>query len=322
MRENRELAGFFGDLFGPLANDHLNALMRPKRPGLRINTLRVSVEEGRDMLLEKGFRLTPLPFYNAGFRVDWHPGEMGRATEHAAGLFYIQDPSSMIPPVILDPRPGERVLDLAAAPGSKTTQLSAMVDNHGLILANDPDRQRLKALHGALDRLGCLNVAVCSVDGGKIGKFYLGSFDRVLLDAPCSGLGTLHKNPDVIGWWSWEKVARLVRIQKKLILSAYDSLSPGGTLCYSTCTITPQENEGIIDFLLKERPGARLVDFDVRGVNLTPGLTEWGNKGFHSTLSLTRRLYPLDEPDHEGFYLALVEKPCQNNLLKPSRAGF
>jgi len=260
------------------------------------------------MLLERGFILTALPFYEPGFRVDWHPGEMGRTLEHAAGLIYIQEPSSMIPPVILNPKPNERVLDLAAAPGSKTTQMSAMMGNQGLILANDPDRQRLKALHGALDRLGCLNVATCSVDGARLGKIYPDSFDRVLLDAPCSGLGTLHKNPEVLGWWSWEKVARLVRIQKRLILSAYDSLSPGGRLCYSTCTITPQENEGVVDFLLSERPGARLVDFEVSGLSLSQGLTEWAGRAFHPSLGITRRLYPLDEPDYEGFYFALIEK--------------
>lgn len=308
MPENQDLLRLLDELFGPLAGDHLDALRRPKSPGLRINTLRVSVKEGRDILLERGFKLTPLAFYEPGFRVDWHPGEMGRTPEHAAGLFYIQEPSSMIPPVILSPQPTERVLDLAAAPGSKTTQMSALMENQGLVLANDPDRQRLKALHGALDRLGCLNVATCSVDGARIGGIYPGFFDRVLLDAPCSGLGTLHKNPEVESWWSWEKVARLVRVQKRLILSAYDSLSPGGMLGYSTCTITPQENEGIIDFLLRERPGARLAGFDVRGVNLVPGFTEWAGKAFHPTLSLTGRLYPLPEPDHEGFYFALVEK--------------
>lgn len=309
MHGNRELAGLLDDLFGPLAGDHLDALRKPKRPGLRVNNLRASVGECEDMLRQRGFRLTPLPFYEPGFRVDYHPGEMGRTPEHLAGLIYIQEPSSMIPPVILGPRPGERVLDLAAAPGSKTTQLCAMMENQGLVLANDPDRQRLKALHGALDRMGCLNVATCSLDGGRIGKLYPESFDRVLLDAPCSGLGTLHKNPDVLGWWSWEKVARLVRIQKRLILSAYDSLSPGGVLCYSTCTITPQENEGIIDYLLRERPGATPVGFEVKGVSLSPGLTEWSGKTCSPILSLTRRLYPLDGPDHEGFYLALIEKP-------------
>lgn len=313
MPENRDLLSLLEGLFGTLAGDHLDALRRPKRPGLRINTLRVRVEEGRDMLLERGFRLTPLGFYGPGFRVDWHPGEMGRTLEHAAGLIYIQEPSSMIPPVILNPRPDERVLDLAAAPGSKTTQMSAMMENRGLILANDPDRQRLKALHGALDRLGCLNVATCSLDGARLSKLYPESFDKVLLDAPCSGLGTLHKNPEVMGWWSWEKVARLVRLQKRLILSAYDSLLPGGRLCYSTCTITPQENEGVVDFLLSERPQARLVDFEVPGLSLSPGLTEWAGKALHPFLALTKRLYPLCEPYYEGFYLALVEKP-------PSRA--
>lgn len=306
MSQNRELAGLLDDLFGSVAGDHLDALRRPRRPGLRINTLRIGVEEGRNMLAKRGFRLTPLPFYGPGFRVDYHPGEMGRTLEHAAGLFYIQDPSSMIPPVILCPVAGERVLDVAAAPGSKTTQMSAMMENQGLILANDPDRQRLKALHGALDRLGCLNVATCSADGARLVGIYQGLFDAVILDAPCSGLGTMHKNPEVTRWWSWEKVARLVRIQRRLILSAFDSLSPGGRLVYSTCTVTPQENEGIVDYLLRERPSARLLPFDVEGVSLSPGLTGWMGKTFHPSLSLTRRLYPLDEPDHEAFYFALV----------------
>ncbi|MEO0141031.1 MAG: RsmB/NOP family class I SAM-dependent RNA methyltransferase [candidate division WOR-3 bacterium] len=308
MPENRELLDFFDDLFGQLARDHLDALMKPKRPGLRINTLRIGVREGRDMLLERGFRLTPLPFYEPGFRVDYHPGEMGRSIEHAAGLIYIQEPSSMIPPVILGPQPGERVLDLAAAPGSKTTQMSALMENRGLILANDPDRQRLKALHGAIDRLGCLNVATCSVDGARIAKLYPSFFDRVLLDAPCSGIGTLHKNPEVMRWWSWERVAMLVRVQRRLILSAFDSLPPGGRLLYSTCTITPQENEGIIDYLLRERPNARAINIRIKGISLSPGLTEWEGKSFHPSITLTRRLYPLDEPDYEGFYFALIEK--------------
>ena len=308
MLENQSLLELFRELFGEGWPEKLEALVRPKRPGLRINTLKISVE-GRRRLEARGLKLTPLPFYEAGFRVDYYPSEMGRLPEHYLGLFYVQDPSSMLPPVVLGPKPGELVLDLAAAPGSKTTQLSAMMESRGLVLANDPDRERLRALSGNLDRMGCLNVAVAGMDGARLARLFPESFDKVLLDAPCTGVGTIHKNPEVERWWSWEKAGRMAALQRRLILAAYDALKPGGRLLYSTCTLTPQENEGVLDWLLRERPEARVLPFEVPGVKLEPGLGAWRGREFDPRVRNSRRVYPWLNPDMEGFFLALVEKP-------------
>jgi NOL1/NOP2/sun family putative RNA methylase len=213
----------------------------------------------------------------------------------------------MLPPLALDPQPGETVLDLAAAPGSKTTQMAQIMENKGVIVANDLAIERIRALASNIDRLGVLNVAVLQGDGSRLGDEMPESFDRVLLDAPCSAVGTLHSAYELPKWWSWNKIGRLVGIQRKLMLSAFKALKPGGVLVYSTCTLVPSENEGIVNYLLEREPSARAVEIEDMKVPLRPGLTSWKKGEFDESLMLTRRVIG-HEAGMEGFYIAKIEK--------------
>ena len=307
ISENRGLLDFLRELFGEEWEAHLRALLAPKRPYIRLNPLKAPPEDTLRRLRDLGFSLSPSGFWDLAWRVERAPCELGNTVEHFRGEYYVQSPSSMLPVLALGPWPGARVLDIAAAPGSKTTQLAQMMEGRGLIVANEPDRDRQGALTNNLDRCGALNVVLTGVDGAVFGRETPESFHLAVVDVPCSAMGTLHKNPQVPLWWNWEKTARLLRVQRRLILSAYDALVPGGRLVYSTCTIVPEENEGVVAWLLERRPGARVLPLELP-VPSRPGLIAWRGREWPPELAMTRRIYPLDFPDGEGFYLALVEK--------------
>jgi len=277
------------------------------KPAIRVNTLKITPQELKERLENQGFTLKELDFYNEAFFVEYAPFEIGKTIEHYLGYYYVQNISSMIPPLVLNPKPHEMVLDIAAAPGSKTTQMAQMMRNTGVIIANDVAIDRIKALSNNVDRMGALNVIITMVEGFKFGFWFKNSFDRVLVDAPCSAIGTLHKSYEVAKWWGYEKVGKLIRTQKGLVLAAFDCLKPGGTMVYSTCTITPEENEAIINFLLEKREGVIIEEFNIQGIKMRKGLTQWGRFKFHSDLQKTRRIEPFDN-DTEGFYIAKIKK--------------
>lgn len=214
----------------------------------------------------------------------------------------------MIPPRVLDPQPGESVLDLAAAPGSKTTQLSAMMRNTGLVVANDVSVPRIKALTANLERSGCLNVAVSNLAGARLGRFAAGRFDRVLVDAPCSAEGTLAKSPEALVRWSDKSIKKLAVIQSKLLTAAYLALKPGGTLVYSTCTFAPEENEGVVSGFLRAHPEASTEPFELPGLPLAPGLEEWHGEMYDPGVTNGRRVWP-GEHRMEGFFICRIRKP-------------
>lgn len=304
---NAPLLRFLEELFGEDWRDHLEALLAPKKPYIRLNPLKAPPEETLAQLRRLGFLLSPSGFWELAWRVEEAPGELGNTLEHFRGEYYVQSPSSMMPALVLDPWPGARVLDIAAAPGSKATQLAQMMGGRGLVVANEPLRDRQGALTNNLDRCGAVNVVVSGLDGGVFGRLLPGAFHLALVDVPCSAMGTLHKNSQVPLWWNWEKTARLLRVQRRLILSAYDALAPGGRLVYSTCTLVPEENEGVVAWLLERRPGARVLPIEL-GVASSPGITIWRGREWPRELANARRIYPLHFPDGEGFFLALVEK--------------
>jgi NOL1/NOP2/sun family putative RNA methylase len=307
IRKNRELYGFLEEFLG----DELEALLewvgRPLPSSIRVNTLKTTVEEVKTSLETQEFALKDVDFYADAFVVEDAPVEIGKTMEHFLGYYYVQDLASMLPPLILAPEPGETVLDLAAAPGSKTTQMAQMMENKGAIVANDLSYDRIRALASNIDRLGVLNVAVLQEDGSRIGHDMPDAFDRVLLDAPCSALGTLHSAYELPKWWGWNRIGRLVGIQRKLILSAFRALRPGGILVYSTCTLVPSENEGIVDYLLENETSARIIEIEDLKVPLRPGLTFWRKGEYDESLTLTRRVIG-HEAGMEGFYIAKIGK--------------
>ena len=292
--------------FIPDFDAFLDAMQRPLKRTFRVNTLKATRERVLDLLAD--LRPEPLPWYDLGFSLDAGEG-LGKRIEHFIGLIYVQEAASMAPPLVLDPQPGERVLDLAAAPGSKTTEMSAMMQNTGIIIANDPSPTRVRGLLGNVDRAGCLNVAVCRMDGPSLGRAVAGTCDKVLVDAPCSSEGTIRKSPQALAHWSVAAIERFPSIQKRLILAGYLALRPGGQMVYSTCTVAPEENEAVVTHLLSRRPEAEVCEAELPDLKMRAGLREWEREQFPEAVGRCRRILPQDN-DTEPFFVALIRRPA------------
>lgn len=242
-------------------DDFIAACQRPLRRSIRVNTLKISVADFLALVAPYGWQLTPVPWCAEGFWIEREDEEslpLGSTAEHLSGLFYIQEASSMLPVAALftgDELP-KRVMDVAAAPGSKTTQIAARMGNQGAILANEFSASRVKVLHANISRCGIANVALTHFDGRVFGAAVPESFDAILLDAPCSGEGVVRKDPDALKNWSVQSNLEIAATQRELIDSAFHALKPGGTLVYSTCTLNRDENESVLAWLLEQYPQA------------------------------------------------------------------
>ncbi|CAE7224271.1 unnamed protein product [Rhizoctonia solani] len=280
----------------------------PRPVTIRTNTLRARRRDLAQALINRGVNLEPIgKWTNVGLQVFESSVPIGATPEYLAGHYMLQAASSFLPVIALAPQPNERVLDMASAPGGKTTHMSALMQNTGLIFANDANKARTKSLSANVHRLGCKNVVVCSYDGREFPKV-LGGFDRVLLDAPCSGTGVISKDASVKTNKTERDFTLLSHLQKQLILCAIDSVDAssktGGYIVYSTCSVTVDENEAVVDYALRKRPHAKLVDTGLEfGV---PGFTKFRGKKFNEKLSLTRRFYP-HVHNMDGFYVAKIK---------------
>ncbi len=283
-------------------DEFIASCKRPLRRSIRVNTLKISVEAFKARAEEKGWTLSPVPWCNTGFWIERNEEDvpLGNTAEHMSGLFYIQEASSMMPVTALLDNNNDltHVLDVAAAPGSKTTQIAAAMDNHGILVANEYSASRIKSMHANLSRCGVRNVAITHFDGRVFGSWLPEQFDAILLDAPCSGEGTVRKDPDAFKNWSPESVEEIGDTQRDLIVSAFQALKPGGMMVYSTCTLNRTENQGICQFL-KDTYGDA-VAFEPLG-NLFPNaeaaMTE---EGF---LHIFPQIF-----DSEGFFVARIRK--------------
>ncbi|HGW3768438.1 TPA: 16S rRNA (cytosine(1407)-C(5))-methyltransferase RsmF [Enterobacter cloacae] len=242
-------------------DDFIAACQRPLRRSIRVNTLKISVADFLALVSPYNWQLTPVPWCEEGFwieREDEASLPLGSTAEHLSGLFYIQEASSMLPVAALfaDSNAPERVMDVAAAPGSKTTQIAARMANRGAILANEFSASRVKVLHANISRCGIQNVALTHFDGRVFGAALPEAFDAILLDAPCSGEGVVRKDPDALKNWSVESNLDIASTQRELIDSAFHALRPGGTLVYSTCTLNRDENEDVCLWLKAQYPDA------------------------------------------------------------------
>lgn len=238
----------------------LTISQQPLRRTLRVNTLKISVADFLRLTADYNWQLTPVPWCEEGF---WISREdeglpLGSVAEHLSGLFYIQEASSMLPVTALfDAQTAvSAVMDMAAAPGSKTTQIAARMGNQGIILANEFSSSRVKVLHANITRCGVTNSALTHFDARVFGPALPEQFDAILLDAPCSGEGVMRKDPDALRNWSLASTEEIAATQRDLLDSAFHALKPGGTLVYSTCTLNQIENQQVIAWLLQRYPDA------------------------------------------------------------------
>ena len=277
---------------------------------IRCNTLKISTTELKNRLEKKWKIKQPFESNPEIMIVESNllPGELGKSIEHLLGYYYVQEISSMLPPIALKPQSEEILLDLAAAPGSKTGQIAAMMNNQGTIIANDVSLGRISILSANLQKLGTSNTVITRHDGvilcKKLKQINM-RFDKILVDAPCSGEGNLRSNPKTFIMWNIKAVKKLSRIQKKLASSALEILKTGGEMIYSTCTHSPEENEGVVQYLLDN------FNAEVQSIKLPlktrPGLTSWQDNKFSNELKLAHRVYPQDN-NTEGFFLCKIKK--------------
>lgn len=279
---------------------------KPIPESFRVNTLKLPEEYILDRLRRKGLNFKKIPWARYGYILE-SEFELSLTIEHMLGLIYLQGPISMAPVEALDPKPGEIVLDMCAAPGSKSTQILQLLQGRGVLVANDPIIDRCKALSSNLQRFGGYNVIITTLDGRAFPKLVGEFFDKILVDAPCSSLGIVSKDWSVVKNWSIHNVTRLSRLQSQLLRAAFDSLKPGGALVYSTCTLTVEENENVVDSLLRSRRNACVEEARVEGLRYEKGLTEFDNIRFADDLSKTMRIYPYHNRA-EGFYIARIRK--------------
>ncbi|MCH5275470.1 MAG: RsmB/NOP family class I SAM-dependent RNA methyltransferase [Lachnospiraceae bacterium] len=268
---------------------------------LRVNTEKITVE---DFLRISPFALRRVPWTENGFY--YEVGDQpGRHPFHEAGLYYIQEPSAMAPAPFLEVKEGERVLDLCAAPGGKTTQLAAGMKGEGLLISNEIHPARARILSENVERMGLVNTIVTNESPEKLAKVVPGYFDKILVDAPCSGEGMFRKNEEAAGEWSPENVTLCSRRQDQILEEAAKMLRPGGRLVYSTCTFAPEEDEGSISRFLHEHPEFS-VQYVKKPEGFQAGRPDWI---MHPVPGLedTMRLMP-HKIEGEGHYLAILQK--------------
>jgi len=212
----------------------------------------------------------------------------------------------MIPPIVLDPKPGETILDMCASPGSKASQIAQYMENQGILVANDYQGVRLAALGINIQRMSSTNTVLTLMDGSRFKDTGM-QFDRVLLDAPCSGTGTIRKSLKTLRIWNPNMVKKIAGEQKRLLRAAFEILKPHGTLVYSTCSLEPEENEGVMDWLLTTYPDASLEKFELEKLKRGNVITEFEGKTYSKEVEKCLRLWPHDN-DTEGFFVAKIRK--------------
>lgn len=271
--------------------------INPKN-SIRINTLKIGTEELKKRLMNKGIQLESINFVSYGFYYKTN-FSLGATTEYLLGYYYIQEAASMLPAEILNPDKNDLVLDMAAAPGSKTTQLSEIMGNKGLIIAVEKNPKRAKVLCNNIERMGCKNICVINKDILDFKPKIM--FDKILLDAPCSGNYITDKD-----WFKKRDIKGVLKnseYQKKLIKKAYDLLKEGGILVYSTCSLEPEEDEEVVDYATK-------IGFKILPIEKSigdEGITNFGKKVFDEETKLTKRFWP-HKTNTQGFFIAKMKK--------------
>ncbi len=278
---------------------------------IRCNTIKITPSELKERLEEKGWKIkTPFESHPEIMLVEsaLKPGELGKTREHLLGHYYIQEISSMLPLLALKPAESDSFLDLCASPGSKTTQAAAMMNNRGILIANDNNLGRMMILAANLEKCGVSSATITKREGSQLCKKISGEnfeFSKILVDAPCSGEGTLRSSPETFLMWNQNMIKKFAARQKTLAMHALNILKVGGEMVYSTCTHAPEENEEIVQHLLDN------FDISIEPISLPlktrQGMTEWESKKFDEQIRNCARIYPHDN-NTEGFFICKIRK--------------
>lgn len=270
---------------------------------LRVNSLKYNIQDLMRYFREVNIKFERVPFYSDALIIkNAREKDIQKLDVYEKGYVYFQSLSSMIPPLVLNPKEGERVLDMTAAPGSKTTQMACLMNNKGSILANELDKIRCERLKYNVAMQGASIIEVINGRGEKLGDNYEERFDKVLLDAPCSGEGRfIATSPMTYKNWSKKQVADLVKLQKKLFASGYKALKPGGTMVYSTCTINKDENEFILNWAL-ENFDVKIEKIELEIRDSISGFNEGIDKSINKSIKI------LPSKAMEGFFVAKFMK--------------
>lgn len=292
-----------------------NLLSIQRQQSLRINTLKEN-ENVQAELHALGWGGEEFEWYAQGLTITAGLDALKASKLIEDGEVYIQNAASWLPVLALDPQPGEKILDICAAPGGKTSHIAALSDNKAFITANDNSRPRLARLRANMARLGVQNIDYALYDATQLTRKLDGTqFDKILLDAPCSGEGMMNIQVDKdFATWSVAHIKRLQQLQKRILVQAWQLLKPGGTLVYSTCTMAPEENEAVIDYLLRHNEDVNVSQLAIAAglKNRSPAVMEWNDKHFDPRIMSAMRLTPSKEI--EAFFVCKLQKPIQMNL--------
>ena len=279
---------------------------------IRVNTLKITVDKLKEKLENKDWKIKQPFKENSEIMIiesELEPGELGRNLEHLLGYYYVQEISSMMPVLVLNPKENETVLDLCASPGSKTTQISAKMKNTGTLIANDFKLGRIKILSSNLERCGVMNTIITKSLGESLCKRLRNEnfeVDKILIDTSCSGEGTIKSTPKTLQMWNIKGIFSFSKVQKNLLEKAIGLLKPNGEIVYSTCTHAPEENEEVIDFILKKFDNIKIEKISLP-LKTREGITKWQEKEYLKDVKNSLRIYPQDN-DTEGFFIVKLKK--------------
>ncbi len=306
--ENLEVKEAFQERYNTLLGSGYNEFMKYNfsflRRSIRVNTLKISIPTLKKRL-EK-WSLTQIPWCNEGFWIEHKKKErrdIGNLPEHQLGYFHVQEAASMIPPLVLEPKENEIILDMCSSPGSKSTQIGQYMKNTGVLICNEADRIRLKPLGVNLQKFGLTNVITTLMSGTQFKGF---KFDRILVDAPCSGTGTIRKSLKTLLMWNPNMIKRLSNLQKRLIETAFNNLKESGTLVYSTCSLEPEEDEEVVSFLLDKYENAKIEEIKL-DIKRSKPILEFNGKRYNKEVKKCLRIWPQDN-NTEGFFVAKLRK--------------
>eukprot|EP00915_Cephaloidophora_sp_WS-2016_P007945 GHVH01010983.1.p1 GENE.GHVH01010983.1~~GHVH01010983.1.p1 ORF type:complete len:460 (-),score=76.52 GHVH01010983.1:33-1412(-) len=319
---NSDACQYFAQLFKPSELvEWFEANEAPRPITARVNTLKVKRKDLIASLVTRGVSAKPLPWSKHGLTITQSTVAPGATAEYLAGFYMLQSSSSMVPVCALGALPGESIVDMASAPGGKTTHIGQLMKNKGILYANELSAERMSCLQGNIYRMAIRNAVTLNLDGCHLPKV-LGrnTMDRILLDAPCTGTGIAAKDPKVKAKRGLNDFRDAGQLQKRLLKAAIELANPNtaGVIVYSTCSVSVEENEAVVDYALKNFP-VKLVPFEPAGIG-SPALSAYRGNNFHPSMSLARRFYP-HRDDMDGFFVAKFQKTGLTEIRHNKRRG-